>query len=66
MLKECKKVCSGRCGKVLWGVGKGEGKCGEVCWGVGMWEVLAVGKVWVNELGCGGDVGRSEKVFEEM
>ena len=36
MLKKCKNVCCGRCGKVLWGVGKGEGKCGEVCWGVGM------------------------------
>ena len=45
MLKKCKKVCCGRCGKVLWGVGKGEGKCGEVCWGVGSvgcWE--GVGK----------------------
>ena len=28
--KRCKKVCSGRCGKVLWGVGKDEERCGEV------------------------------------
>ena len=66
MFKKCKKVCYGRNGKVLWDVGKGEGKCGEVCWGVGMWEVLAVGKVWVSVLGRGGDMGISGKVFEEM
>ena len=63
MLKKCKKVCYGRCGKVLWGVGKGEGSV-EKC--VGVWEVLAVGKVWVSVLGCGGDMGRSGKVFEKM
>ena len=41
MLKKCKKVCYGRCGKVLWGVGKGEGNV-EKC--VGVW---GCGKCWL-------------------
>ena len=67
--KRCKKVCSGRCGKVLWGVGKDEERCGEVWesvfgWGevrksVGMWG--RCGKVcWdVGEVMRGVGMGKS-------
>ena len=50
MLKKCKKVCSGRCGKVLWGVGKDKERCGEV------WEsVFGWGK---GEEKCGEGVAK--------